>query len=263
MPRRDALRNGETARKFALGISRERSFPGLDGHAVKQDGRKVFARPKALNRKGHVNLPEIFKGVLRCAHLFRAGAGGRDGLPMLRMIRRINDLIEGSRHRACPVADLFRPAVNSRSKRGLGGQDGERLIGIDLHLARAERLIQQDGNAECPGCGLCDVAGKPVGLCFDGEGQKTVDHGGRLRNALVTHGIIQQGIDKQAHPGPGLAGGGVRLKPLAGNLRKRVVKAAGHGFQVREGIDALAVIDHLAPLLAAPGLHDAGHSQKG
>ena len=231
-PGGNARRNGERARQLAGIVRRKLAFLRLYRNAVKRDGLQHFAGTEARHLKRHVYLTQIFQRLLRRAHRFRAGAGGRDGLPVLRMIRRIDDLIERTRHRACPFRGLFRPAVHGGRQRGLARQNGERHIRIDLHFSRAVRLFQQDLRREGTRRRSLYVLRQRIDFRRNGQGQKAVDDGRVLLDALVAHGIVQQRVHEQPHARPGFACGHVRFQTLPGNFLQGVFHAGGQSLHV-------------------------------
>ena len=177
------------------------------------------------------------------------------------MSRRVHGAEKCLRHRRSPGGFLHSPAVDRWGQRRLHRHRTERLIGIDLNFAGAERLLKQDGRRRLTAGRRRDIAGHRIVVGLDGQHQIPVHNGSRLLNALVAHAVVEKGIHEEADLRSGFAGRHVTFQALPGDFVDGVVDFGRQIFDHRKGHDADAVIGQPSGAGFAPGLGHGCDSQ--
>ena len=220
-------------------------------------GQELFARAEPFNVVGYVDFPQVFQLGGRGAHRF----GRRRGLAVHHDVEiAVAGDVEPLGDGAGPVGLGFGPAVQGGVQARAPGERVKGHVRGYLHGAGAQGLGQQGGRRPRVGRGRGHVVGQGRCRGFDGQGQDAIDHGGGLGKPLIAHVVVQQRVDEDARPCPGLAGEHVGLEALPGDFLLHRVDAAVDGFDFREGDHAHAVGAHAAGV--APCLGDGGDGQE-
>ena len=169
--------------------------------------------------------------------------------------------VEFFRHRAGPGGVVFRPAVDAGRQGDARGHGVKSGIGIHPHGIGPQGLGKSHHGHIRAGFRYADVPGQHVGRRGNGQTQLPANNGGRLADALVTHAVIQQRVDKHADTRAVFPRGGIGFKALPGHFGHDVIQAGIDGLNVGKRHHTHPVIDDSRS--AAPCLGDAGQRQHG